>query len=1003
MILLFKSALYKIKKSFGRFLSVVLIVALGTGFFSGLREASPDMLETIDKYYDDSLLMDYKITSTMGLTDDDITSLEKLKYVDKVIPSYSVDVLSDGKAIRLHAISDKVNKVILEDGKMPSNHSECLADASEYKVGDTINFEKDNLSDFVNISSCKVSGTITSALYLSTEKGIANVGNGKLEAFVYIPEEDFTLDYYTEAYILAKGSLESKAYSDEYEDLTSKLNDELQDLKPIRETKRYEEILEEAMNEISKAENEINTELEEARQTLENTKNTLDSNKNTLLNTKSSLDKNMAEVNSREASYKQQISDGKVQITNGRNQINNELSNFGLTADTLDTALNNLKTQVDNCTENCEALTSQYNSLNQVKSSLDELNKQEQELLSNEEKLNTEISNARQQINSGYAEVNQGLAEIENGYAAYNDGLAELQTKTDEANQKISEEKAKLNDIEKPVWYLLDRTSNNGYTSFYEDASKVEAIATVFPVFFILVAMLMCLNTMSRLIEEERTEIGIFTSLGYSNLKIILGYLFYCLIATFIGVTVGISVGGYLIPSVVYSIYNANYVVPDLIMGTKEVQFSIILTCASLLMAMVAIYVCHKELKNKPAILLRPKAPKDGKKVLLERWKSVWKRISFTWKITIRNMFRYKKRVLMTIIGVAGCTALLLTGFGLRDGINGIGQLQYSEILRYDMLISLDKEVTELSSDVDNLLIDNNIKKPLLVNQEAFTFEANDKKHDVYLISPENKEEFVNYIYLHSTVSDQDIELPKYGAVITTKMAQLLDAKKGSTIKIRDTENNLYILYVADITNNYTMHYIYMSPEYRAEIFGTDENYNLIMADLDSNNYDEVSSNLLTNDNINAVNYSTDNIESYNTIIKGMNQIVYLIIGAALLLAIIVLYNLLIINMTERKREIATLKVLGFKNHEISSYVYRETIILMIIGIVVGIFLGILLHQYVIITAETDNIMFLRSINLLSFVYAILLTVVSSIIVEIITYKYLLKIDMVESLKALDQ
>ena len=263
--------------------------------------------------------------------------------------------------------------------------------------------------------------------------------------------------------------------------------------------------------------------------------------------------------------------------------------------------------------------------------------------------------------------------------------------------------------------------------------------------------------------------------------------------------------------------------------------------------------------------------------------------------------------------------------------------------------------------------------------------------------------EKVNYIYLHSTVSDQDIELPKYGAVITTKMAQLLDAKKGSTIKIRDTENNLYILYVADITNNYTMHYIYMSPEYRAEIFGTDENYNMIMADLDSNNYDEVSSNLLTNDNINAVNYSTDNIESYNTIIKGMNQIVYLIIGAALLLAIIVLYNLLIINMTERKREIATLKVLGFKNHEISSYVYRETIILMIIGIVVGIFLGILLHQYVIITAETDNIMFLRSINLLSFVYAILLTVVSSIIVEIITYKYLLKIDMVESLKALDQ
>lgn len=1003
MILLFKSALYKIKKSFGRFLSVVLIVALGTGFFSGLREASPDMLDTIDKYYDDSLLMDYKITSTMGLTVDDITSLEKLKYVDKVIPSYSVDVLSDGKAIRLHAISDEVNKVILEDGKMPTNNSECLADASEYKVGDTINFEKDNLSDFVSISSCKVSGTITSSLYLSTEKGIANVGNGKLEAFVYIPEDNFVLDYYTEAYILAKGSVEAQAYSDEYEKLTAKLNDELQELKPIRETKRYEEILEEAMNEISKAENEINTELESARKQLEDTKNTLDNNKTTLLNTKASLDQNMAEVNTRDANYKKQISDGKAQINNGRNEINTQLSNFGITIDNLDTTLNSLKEQIDSCPENCEALTSQYNSLNQVKSSLDELDKQEQELLNNEKKLNTEISNAKTQINDGYAKVNSGLNEIESGYAAYNEGLAELQTKTDEANQKIAEEKEKLNDIEKPVWYLLDRTSNNGYTSFYEDASKVEAIATVFPVFFILVAMLMCLNTMSRLIEEERTEIGIFTSLGYSNFKIILGYLFYCLIATFIGVAIGISVGGYLIPAVVYSIYNANYVVPNLIMGTKEVQFSIILSCASLLMAIVAIYVCNKELKNKPAVLLRPKAPKDGKKVLLERWSFVWKRISFTWKITIRNMFRYKKRVFMTIIGVAGCTALLLTGFGLRDGINGIGQLQYSKILKYDMLISLDQEVTEISSDVNNLLTDNEVKKPLLVNQEAFTFEAQDKKHDVYLISPENKEKFNDYIYLHSTVSDKDIELPNYGAVITTKMAQLLNAKKGSTIKIRDTENNLYIIYVADVVENYTMHYIYMSSEYRSEIFSEDENYNMIMANLDSDNHDQVASNLLTNDNINAVNYSSDNIKSYNTIIKGMNQIVYLIIGAALLLAIIVLYNLLIINMTERKREIATLKVLGFKNREISSYVYRETIILMIIGIIVGIFLGILLHQYVIITAETDNIMFLRNINLLSFVYAILLTVVSSIIVEIITYKYLLKIDMVESLKALDQ
>ena len=356
----------------------------------------------------------------------------------------------------------------------------------------------------------------------------------------------------------------------------------------------------------------------------------------------------------------------------------------------------------------------------------------------------------------------------------------------------------------------------------------------------------------------------------------------------------------------------------------------------------------------------------------------------------------------MTIIGVAGCTALLLTGFGLRDGINSIGDLQYGKILKYDVLVSLSENTEDISDDLQSVLDENDITSPTLINQEAFTFEANNKTNDVYMLAFKDKDKINDYISLNDYETGKKLSLPNYGAIITEKMASLLGVSKGDSIKIRDTDNNLHVIYVAGICENYAMHYIYVSSEYREKVFDSDD-YNMIMGNLSSDKYDDIATNLLKEDNINAVNYTNDNIETYNSIIDGLNSIVYLIIGAALLLAIVVLYNLLIINMNERKREIATFKVLGFKNKEISSYVYRETIILTLIGIAVGLVLGVMLDQYVIITAETDEIMFLRTISVWSFVFSTVLTIVSSIIVELFTYNYLRKVDMIESLKALDQ
>ncbi len=1003
MFLLFKSAIFKIKRSFGRFLSVVLIVALGAGFFAGLREASPDMLKTVQQYYNDNLLMDYKITSTMGLTNDDIEELQKIENVDKVIPSYSVDVLIDGKAVRLNAIENDVNKITLKEGRLPKNNKECVGDANYFKIGDSPTFAKDKLSDYVDISSCKIVGLADSVLYLGQEKGIANIGNGKLESFIFIPKDNFTMEYYTEAYLLAKGTLETSPYTKEYENKIVLLNKELQELKPIQETKRYEEILEEATLEINKAQTELNEKLTKANEELSKNKRELDNSKQKIDNGYSKLTTSQNELNKKKSETEKTLENSSLQITNGLNQMQNELAKYGINENTLTQTLTSLKTELDKCTENCEALTEKYNGLQNISNQLNSLKEQAKKLNTEKTKFEKEIQNSQSKINQSRKTLDNNLKEVNEGYNKYNEAVKELGEKTKTAEEKIKTATEKLKTIEKPKWYLLDRTSNNGYTGFYEDASKVEAIAKVFPIFFIVVAVLMCLNTMTRLIEEERNEIGILTSLGYSNFKIVGGYIFYCLIATFFGVAIGLSVGYYLIPNVIYGIYDYDYILPALDISLKPVQFFMLLSYASILMVSVAIFVCMRELKEKPAILLRPKSPKSGKNVLLEKVNFIWKRFSFTWKVTMRNIFRYKKRVFMTIIGIAGCTALLLTGFGLRDGINGVINLQYDNILKYDALISLNKDVKEIPKGVSESLNDVKMTNPLLTSSEAYTFKAKDKNHDVYLIAPLDSDGFKRYVSLHSVVSDKDISLPSYGAVITSKMANLLGAEKGSTIKIRDSENNLYVLYVADIVQNYTMHYIYVSSSYLKEITNHDPNYNTIMVGMKNNNYDDISTKLLNNNEISAINYTNDNIETYDTIIKGMNKIVYLIIGASLLLALAVLYNLVIINVNERTREIATLKVLGFKDREVSSYVYREIIILTIIGIIIGLFLGVILHRYVMVTAETDNIVFLKNIKVWSFLFSFALTLISSIIVQLTTYWHMKKINMIESLKTLDQ
>ena len=1019
MRLLYKLSFMKMRKNIGRFLSVLFIVALGVGFFAGLRETTPDIQTTLDNYYDDYHLMDFKIVSTGGLTEDDVTSLKELEYIDKVIPSYSVDALIDGEEVRIHAIEPEINNVDLKSGKLPVANNECVADATKYEIGDTLTITQLSTDGILTNLEYTVVGLASSPLYLSRQMGIASIGTGELESFIYIPRENFNSEYYTEIYLTAQGAYDEVAYENGYDEKVNLLLTKLEELAPIRETKRYEEILEEATIEIRRIESESEEEISKAEEKLANALTEINKGRTEIYNAKNELNNSENTLNSEEQNGLTEINNARTAWEENYNLFINTLTEAGLSVDTLESTIDNLNIQINNLEQVLSSLNKDDPSYFSYKSALDSLNIEKEnlqtlittketlnaskdEIDASEKELNEKISNARAEIASARGKLETSEQELDAAYAEYLNGVETLNEQKAEVDKKIADARAALDEIEKPQWYLLDRTDNNGYSSVWDDALKVDAIAGIFPIFFIVVVALMCFNTMNRMVEEERGEIGTLSSLGYGSLSIINGYLFYIFFATVIGVTVGLLIGYTLIPNVIYSIYNANYILPKLEINMKLLPFFTMILITLGLMSIIAIASCLKELKNVPAAILRPASPRAGKKVFLEQIKFIWKRLSFTGKVTARNMFRYKKRITMTVLGVVGSTALLLTGFGLRDSISGLAELQYGKINHYDALFVFQNSFSTMDSNLTTKLEEDNISEYMPIYQASFTFEAKDLSHDVYLIVLSNTEEIDKFITFNSKVNNEFI-FPSDGAVISEKMADLSDVQIGDFIKIRNSNNELVVLPVSEIIENYTMHYIYINEQTYEKYFETELEYNMLMANLnDEIDHDELASKWMNAGLISTINFTEDNIEVFDNMVGGLNLIVLLIISASCMLAFIILYNLTTINIAERIREISTLKVLGFYDKEVSSYVYRETLFLTIFGIILGLIAGIFLHMYVINVAETDNILFQHDILWPSYIYSFLIIIFFTIIVQIITNRRLKKIDMVESLKSVE-
>ena len=1003
-MLILKNTLRKIKHSFGRFITLILIIAIGSAFFAGVRETSSDMIKTMDEYYDATNLMDFRIISTMGLTNDDLEALKNLENTQIIEENYTYETVIDGDATKIYGLTENINNVTLVSGSLPTSDNECLVLAGSYNIGDTITIEDSDYQDYLKNNTFKVVGTVNSSMYIYNNLGMSTVSDGKLDNVIYINKDNFNMDYYTEIYLIAKNSQEETSYRDEYDEVIANLNTELEKLAPIQETKRYEQIKTEAMEEIYDAREEINNLKAENEAKFNDTLAELNSAQNQINAGYNEINKGFAELEAQKNSVLNELNNEEATLNSSLATINNNLANLGITTNSIAesiTELNNQITSITNLLASLDDTNPEYvtyqamlTNLNTLVSSLNSI-----------QNGYTEINNARTQFDSTYNDTINTLNANKNnldkeqetlneGFKEYNANYAEFQDEIAKGMQEIADAEAEIANLEKPEWYLFNREDNSGYTTFLESATKIDSIAAVFPLFFIAVAFLMCLNTMTRMIEEERTEIGIFTSLGISNFQIIFSYIFYVLIATIIGLLIGLSIGYTVVPHVLYNVYTQAYVIPGLKTYVNiPICISIIEVCV-ITMSLVTFIAVTAKFKNSPANLLRPASPKSGRKVLLEKINFLWKRISFSWKVTIRNLFRYKKRIIMTLIGISGCTALLLTGFGIKDSISEIVEIQYGEIETYDALAVLDNPVTEESSEINEFLSQNSISNPLYAHMKTLTFAANNKNIDVYSLAFAT-----NSIDKYFNLKDLDgnsLELNDEGAIITEKIAKILNVNIGDTITLRDNNNEIYVIKISGISKNYINNYVYMNTNYYNLVFG-DISYNTIIANIGNK-----GDTLMASDYFSNIQYTEDNMSMLQDIFDSMNNIVFLIIGFSSVLAITVLYNLTTINISERVREIATLKVLGFNDKEISMYVYRETIILTIFGIIIGLLLGIGLNAFVLTVAETDEIIFAKEIHYLSYILAIVIMIIFTIVVQIITNFILKKINMIDSLKSVE-
>ena len=1091
----------EIRKSPGRFLSILFIVALGVAFFSGIRASEPDMRLTGDTYFDESNLMDIKAFSTYGVTQDDVDAILKIDGVEHAEGAYSADFMQvvDKKQKVLHVISlqDEMNQVKLSDGRMPQKAGECLADQDAgYKVGDTIKLRSgtsDEVIDTLTTDTLRVVGLCSSPMYISYGRGSATIGTGTISAFVMVPEETFDMDVYTEVYVQVKGAKNEVAFTDGYDKKVEKVLDQIEDITDERAEIRKQELVNEAQEKIDEAREELEqgradaaseladaaAKIADAEEQLTNGKAQITSGKKQIASAKNTLSKKESELEQAQNQYNAglaQLQEGEAQyeaglaqyeaakpeaeakIQSGREEIEKKKQELaeapakleqlkqmvagleqkqtaGIITEKEEATLKELKEnripQLEYFIANgeqlivsgeaeLEAAQKQLDdtaaTLAQTKSELDaakaSLNGVPQQLASGKSQIQSgwaEIRKQEKKLEEGAAEIAENEAKVAEAKIEYANGEEEAAQKIAEGEQKIADAEAKVQDIEKPTWYVYDRDTLTEYSGYGENAERLGAIGRVFPVLFFLVAALISLTSMTRMVEEQRTAIGTMKALGYSKMSIAKKYLGYALIATAGGSVLGVLIGEKILPYIIVYAYGILYQHITHILVPYQWIYAWMAAAAAIVCTMAAtFFACYKELVAQPAVLMRPPAPKNGQRVFLERIKFIWKHLSFTWKSCIRNLTRYKKRFFMTVFGIGGCMGLMLVGYGIKDSCYEIAELQFRDIQMYDGSVYLKEDISDETRQnlLDYMKDDSDISHYMQTSMKNVTLVNGKNKRDTYQVVFSEPKDVKDYFDFHDRKSKEEYTLDDEGVIISEKTGKLLNAKAGDTIEIKDEENGNKKVKIAHICENYMGHYIFFTPSYYEKVYGENSEYNSIFfagqkGDTQED-YNKIGEDILTQDGALSVSYMRDIEKQLDDMLKSLNLVIVVLIISAGMLAFVVLYNLNTVNITERQRELATLKVLGFYDLEVAEHVYRENVLLTFIGAAVGVVLGKFLHAFIIDTVEVDTAMFGRNINFSSYMYSLLFTILFSLIVNGIMYFKLKKIDMVESLKSIE-
>lgn len=933
----------EIKHTLGRFLALLLIIALGTGFFVGIRAAAPDMIAVADRYFNQTNLEDMSIQSTMGLGEDDLALLEDVEDIEYQPYAY-VDrqIATSNDLVRFYPNFNEtsdINQFDVQEGRLPEATDEIaidnqLANDENYQIGQEISLtdlgvnSEDNESGAPTLSgeTFTIVGYVNSPLQITNiSRGASAIGDGQLNGFAVVAPNVITGDIYTNIAIDVTSVDDLEAYSDEYDQVIADKQAEIEDIFADRPSEVYQEKVTEAESEIASGQEEI------------------DSARSALTSGESELNQAQSEIDAGQNDLDQQQSQVEAQLPEGVS-----LAQAGM-------------------------------------------------------------ASVAAQLEAGQSSLDAAQSELDQARSDYESESQEAESSLASAEVDIADAESTVADLSEPTYSINDRSAVSGYTAWENNADNMATIGQAFPIIFFLIAALVSFTNMQRMVTEQRVQIGTYKALGYSPRTIQTKYIMYAGVAAILGMIIGISIGNYLFPNIIVSAFANTVALPGIIYTWQFVDISLAVGISLLTTVLPAWLTTRTTLNEKTARLLQPATGKNGQHIFLERFKGFWSRLSFQGKITWRNIFLYKGRNLMTIIGVAGCAMLIVTGFGLSDSISGLPDEQFNQVKMYDGSISLNMDASQEDRDqaISDLSENDDVEDVLPLTQDILmTDDDAITQQIVSVMAFKADSNYRDYFQMQELDTENQLSLPDEGILITAKLASLLGVQAGDTVTLIDTNNDPYEFSVKGVITNYLGHEIYMTDAYYQTVFGEESKNNTALVqfenDLSTKGQTQIMDQVKDATGVIGTSLNATQITDFEETLSALDLVTVVLIISAGGLAFIVLYSLTNINVSERMHELATVKVLGFRSLEVSMYVYRETLFLTVIGIIIGNFLGYGLLSYILNTVAIDQVFFPIVILWPSYLYASLITLAFSIVVMIFMHYKLKKVEMVSALKEED-